>query len=43
VAARFEAWPFFSRSEVVIVGSNPPQGMDVWCVYAFILFMLSCV
>jgi hypothetical protein len=25
------------------MGSNSAQGMDVWCVYAFILFMLSCV
>jgi hypothetical protein len=25
----------FVRSEAVTVGSNPTQGMDVWCVYAF--------
>jgi hypothetical protein len=25
------------RSDAAIVGSNPTQGMDVWCVYAFIL------
>jgi hypothetical protein len=27
----------FARSDAGIVGSNPTQGMDVWCVYAFIL------
>jgi hypothetical protein len=26
-----------ARSNTEIVGSNPTQGMDVWCVYAFIL------
>jgi hypothetical protein len=25
------------------VCSNPTQGMDVWGVYVFILFVLSCV
>jgi hypothetical protein len=24
----------FARSDAGIVGSNPTQGMDVWCVYA---------
>jgi hypothetical protein len=27
----------FARSDAGIVGSNPTQGMDVWCVCAFIL------
>jgi hypothetical protein len=27
----------FARSDAGIVGSNPTQDMDVWCVYAFIL------
>jgi hypothetical protein len=42
VAARFKAWSAFPRSGAGI-GSNPIHGMDVWCVYAFILFVLSCV
>jgi hypothetical protein len=37
VAARYEAWTVFGRSDAGIVGSNPIQGVDVWCVYAFIL------
>jgi hypothetical protein len=36
VAARSKAWTVFARSEAGIVGSNPTQGMDVLCVYAFI-------
>jgi hypothetical protein len=27
----------FARSEAVIVGSNPTQGMDVWYVNVFVL------
>jgi hypothetical protein len=27
--------PVFARSEAGIVGSNPTQGMDVWCLCAF--------
>jgi hypothetical protein len=37
VPARSKAWIVFARSDAGIVGSNPTQGMDVWCVYAFIL------
>jgi hypothetical protein len=37
VAGRSKACTVFARSEAGIVGSNPTQGMDVWCVYAFIL------
>jgi hypothetical protein len=33
VAERSKAWTLFARSESGIVGSNPSQGMDVWCVY----------
>jgi dolichol kinase len=33
------AWALtvFALSDAVIVGSNPIQGMDAWCVYAFIM------
>jgi hypothetical protein len=37
VATRSKAWTIFAHSEAVIVGSNPTQGMDVWCVCLFIL------
>jgi hypothetical protein len=37
VAELSNACTAFARSETGIVGSNPTQGMDVWCVYAFIL------
>jgi hypothetical protein len=44
VAAQSKARTVFARSDAVFVGSNPTRGMDVWCVYAFILcFVLSCV
>jgi hypothetical protein len=32
VAQRPKAWIVFARSEAGIMGSNPTQGMDVWCV-----------
>jgi hypothetical protein len=32
VAARSKAWTVFARSDAGIVGSNPTQDMDVWCV-----------
>jgi hypothetical protein len=35
VADRSKACTVFDRSEAVIIGSNPTQGMDVWCVYVF--------
>jgi hypothetical protein len=38
VDERAKACTVFARSEAGIVGSNPTQGMDVWRVYAFILF-----
>jgi hypothetical protein len=43
VAERSKACTVFARSEAGIVVSNPTQGMDVWYVYVFILFVLSCV
>jgi hypothetical protein len=32
VAERSKACTVFPRSEAGIVGSNPTQGMDVWCL-----------
>jgi hypothetical protein len=43
VAEQSEACTVFARSKAGIVGSNPTQGMDVWYVHVFILFVLSCV
>jgi hypothetical protein len=40
VAARYQTWTVFARSNSGIVDANPAWGMDV-CV--FILSMLSCV
>jgi hypothetical protein len=37
VVAWSKARTVFARSDAGIVGSNPTQGMDVWCEYAFIL------
>jgi hypothetical protein len=37
-----EACTVFARSEAGIVGSNLTQGMDVWCVYVFILCLCNC-
>jgi hypothetical protein len=37
VAVRSKASTFLARSEAGIVGSDPTQGMVVWCVYVFIL------
>jgi hypothetical protein len=41
VAALSKTWTVFAHSDSGIVGSNSIQGMDVWCVYTFIL-CLSC-
>jgi hypothetical protein len=46
--ASFAAWMCLATHclaclDAVIVGSNPTQGMDVWCVYAFILCLYSPV
>jgi hypothetical protein len=37
IAARFKASSVFALSDAGIVDSNPTQGIDVWCAYAFIL------
>jgi hypothetical protein len=37
VAERSKECAVFARSEAGIMDSNPTQGMDVWCVYMFIL------
>jgi hypothetical protein len=37
VAALSKAWTVFAYTDTGIVGSIPAQGMDIWCVYAFIL------
>jgi hypothetical protein len=31
-AARSKVWTVFAHSDAVIVGWNPTQGMDIWCV-----------
>jgi hypothetical protein len=36
VAASSKACTVFARSEAGIVGSNPTQGMDIWCVCVFL-------
>jgi hypothetical protein len=41
VAARSEAWTVVARLVAGIMGSNPTQDVDVWCVYAFILCLCS--
>jgi hypothetical protein len=42
LSARCKSWTVFACSDAGIVGSNPTQGMDVWCVYKFIL-CLCCL
>jgi hypothetical protein len=37
VTERSKTWTVFARLEAGILGSNPTQGIDVWCVYVFIL------
>jgi hypothetical protein len=37
VAARSKTLTVFARSDAGIVVSDATEGMDVWCVYAFIL------
>jgi hypothetical protein len=38
VAERSTAFTVFARSEAGIVGSNPTQGMDVWCLCVYVHF-----
>jgi hypothetical protein len=35
---RSKACIVFARSEAGIVGSNPTQGMDVWCLCVYVRF-----
>jgi hypothetical protein len=42
VTERSKACTVFARSEAGIVGSNPTQGMDVWCVCVCAFFCV-CV
>jgi hypothetical protein len=39
--SRSKAWIVFASSDAGVVDSNPTQGMDICCVYAFIL-CLAC-
>jgi hypothetical protein len=39
VVARSKVCTVFARSDAGIVGSNPTQGMDVWYVYASIMYL----
>jgi hypothetical protein len=43
VAARSKAWTVFDGSDAVTVGSNPTQGMDIWCVCVCVYKCLFCV
>jgi hypothetical protein len=43
VAELSEAWTVSALPEAGIVGSNPTQGMDVRCVYVFILCLCCSV
>jgi hypothetical protein len=43
VAVRSKPRTVFARSDAGIVGSNPTQSMDVWCVCVYSVFVLSCV
>jgi hypothetical protein len=43
VAEQCRAWSVFSRSDAVIVRSNPTQDMDVWCVNVFMLCLYFAV
>jgi hypothetical protein len=40
VAERFMACPVFASSEAGIVGSNPTQGMDVYCLCVCVFLCL---
>jgi hypothetical protein len=40
-AARSKTWTLFALSDSGMVGLNPTQGVNVWCVYAFILCLGS--
>jgi hypothetical protein len=42
VAAQYEAWTVFDRSNAGTVGSDPTKGMDV-CVGLFCVCVILCV
>jgi hypothetical protein len=44
VAERSKACTVFARSEAWILGSNPTQGMDVWCLCLSVcVYAIFCV
>jgi hypothetical protein len=43
VTARSKAWTVFARSNAMIVGSNPTQGMEVCVVYIYSVCLVMCV
>jgi hypothetical protein len=43
VAERSKACTIFARSEAGILGSNPTQGMDVYCLCVCVPFFCVCV
>jgi hypothetical protein len=43
VVAQSEAWTVFAHSNAGIVGSNPTQSMDIFIVWVYSVFVLSCV
>jgi hypothetical protein len=43
VVERSKSCTVFARSDAGIVGLNPTQGMDVWCLYVFILCLCCSV
>jgi hypothetical protein len=43
VVPRPKAQTAFARSDAGIVGSNPTEGMNIWCVSAFFLCLCFSV
>jgi hypothetical protein len=43
ISARSKASTLFARSDAGMVGSNPTQGMDVWCVCVCMRLFCVCV
>jgi hypothetical protein len=41
-AAWSKTWNVFGRSDAAIVGSNPTQGMDVWCIRLLCVCVVLC-
>jgi hypothetical protein len=37
------AWTVFVRTDAGIVGSNPTQGMDFWCMRLFCVCVVLCL